>query len=156
MKKTLLSLSVAMLSACSQLPDDALLLSLDDQQVAFAANEQGLLVAEKKLDKGSYTFSIGDNAQTCGSNFTLAEDTRIKFNRPLKLDDCAGESAIPMRVFKANTYQFLLNPANNELTVKVKPKQSNDFTSTCLLPLTTPKLSMSVSPLPMVPCLEMR
>ncbi|GAL22897.1 periplasmic alpha-amylase [Vibrio maritimus] len=140
MKKTLLSLSVAMLSACSQLPDDALLLSLDDQQVAFSANEQGLLVAEKKLDKGSYTFSIGDNAQTCGSNFALAEDTRIKFNRPLKLDDCAGESAIPMRVFKANTYQFTLNPANNELTVKVKPKQSNDFTSTCPVATDSPKV----------------
>jgi alpha-amylase len=131
MKKTLISLSVAMISACSQLPDNALLLSLDDQHVAFATNEQGLLIAEKKLDKGSYTFSIGDNAQTCGSNFALAEDARIKFNRPLKLDDCAGESAIPMRVFKANTYQFTLNPTNNELTVRVKPKQTTDFTSTC-------------------------
>ncbi len=140
MKKTLLSLSVAMLSACSQLPDDALLLSLDDQQVAFTANEQGLLVAEKRLDKGSYTFSIGDNAQTCGSTFALAEEARIKFNRALKLDDCAGESAIPMRVFKANTYQFTLNPANNELTVKVKPKQSNDFTSTCPVATDTPKV----------------
>ncbi|USD65279.1 alpha-amylase [Vibrio sp. SCSIO 43136] len=139
MKKTVLALSIGLFSACSQIPDNAILLSVGEDTAVFEQNSQGLLVAEQKLGKGSYTFTIGDNQQTCGSSFALAEDKRVKFNRALKMDNCATDTEMPLRIFKANTYQFTLNPTSNELTVKIKPKQSQSFTYTCPVATDTPK-----------------
>ena len=131
MKKTILALSIGLLSACSQIPENAIVLSVGDNKAMFEQNDQGLLVAEQKLDKGNYTFTIADSKQSCGSSFALAEESRIKFNTPLKMDNCATDAMVPLRIFKANTYQFTLNPTTNELTVKIKPKQSLVTSFTC-------------------------
>ncbi len=139
MKKTILALSIGLLSACSQIPENAIVLSVGDDTAVFEENSQGLLVAEQKLEKGSYSFTIADSNQSCGSSFALAEEDRIKFNRPLKMDNCATDAQMPLRIFKANTYQFTLNPTTNELTVKIKPKQSQDITYSCPVATDTPK-----------------
>ena len=89
MKKTVLALSILALSACSQTSDDSLLLTIDNNTVVFESTGKGTVIAEQELAKGSYTFSIGDTQNTCGTNFALAEESRIKFNKPLRLDDCA-------------------------------------------------------------------
>ena len=101
MKKTILALSIGLLSACSQIPENAIVLSVGDDTAVFEQNSNGLLVAEQKLEKGSYTFTIADSNQTCGSSFALAEEDRIKFNRPLKMDNCATDAKMPLRIFKA-------------------------------------------------------
>ncbi|MDF5457311.1 alpha-amylase, partial [Vibrio parahaemolyticus] len=98
-----------------------------------------LLVPEPRLDTGSYSLTIADSKQSCGSSFALAEEDRIKFNRPLKMDNCATDAQMPLRIFKANTYQFTLNPTTNELTVKIKPKQTQDITYSCPVATDTPK-----------------
>ena len=66
MKKTILALSIGLLSACSQIPENAIVLSVGDDTAVFEENSQGLLVAEQKLEKGSYTFTIADSNQSCG------------------------------------------------------------------------------------------
>ncbi|WP_099610318.1 alpha-amylase [Vibrio fujianensis] len=141
MKKTILALSIGIISACSQLPEEALLLTINNQQTVFKANSEGLLIAEQKIEKGSYTLSISNAAQSCGAHFALSDEERIKFNQPLKVDNCAQESAIPIRIFKANTYQFELNPKTDQLTVKIKPQTSatSNFMSTCPVASDTPK-----------------
>lgn len=106
MKKTILALSIGLLSACSQIPENAIVLSVGDDTAVFEENSQGLLVAEQRLEKGSYTFTIADSKQSCGSSFALTEEDRIKFNRPLKMDNCATDAQMPLRIFKANTYQL--------------------------------------------------
>ncbi|MBM5212047.1 alpha-amylase, partial [Vibrio parahaemolyticus] len=110
MKKTILALSIGLLSACSQIPENAIVLSVGDDTAVFEPNSDGLLVAEQKLEKGNYTFAIADSKQTCGNSFALAEESRIKFNTPLKMDNCATDTSMPLRIFKANTYLFTLNP----------------------------------------------
>ena len=139
MKKTILALSIGLLSACSQIPENAIVLSVGDDTAVFEPNSNGLLVAEQKLEKGSYTFTIADSNQSCGSSFALAEESRIKFNRPLKMDNCATDAQMPLRIFKANTYQFTLNPTTNELTVRLKPKQNQDITYSCPVATDAPK-----------------
>lgn len=139
MKKTILALSIGLLSACSQIPENAIVLSVGDDTAVFEPNSDGLLVAEQKLEKGNYTFTIADSKQTCGNSFALAEESRIKFNTPLKMDNCATDTSMPLRIFKANTYLFTLNPDTNELTVKIKPKQSQDITYSCPVATDTAK-----------------
>ena len=138
MKKTTLALSILALSACSQTSDNPLLLTIDDQALPFQSTGQGTLIAEHELSKGTHTFSISDAAQTCGTSYALAEESRVKFNKPLRVDDCAEESQIDIKIFKANTYQFTLNPQSNELTVKVKPKQKKVQSFTCPVPSDSP------------------
>lgn len=65
------------------------------------------------------------------------------------MDNCATDAQMPLRIFKANTYQFTLNPTTNELTVKIKPKQSQDITYSCPVATDTPKPSMLLKPLMM-------
>lgn len=139
MKKTILALSVGLLIACSQMTENTLLLDIGGETVVFEHDSQGLLVAEQKLDKGSYSVTIANSSRTCGSSFALQEDARIKFNRPLKMDDCATEGDMPLRIFKANNYQFALNPETNELTVKAKPKKVQEITYSCPIATEQPK-----------------
>jgi len=122
MKKSILALSASLLAACSQTPNNALTLTIGETQATFERQDDGLLVAEQTLTKGSYSLSIADHQQSCGSRYALQDAARIKFNKALTLNNCADSAAIPMRVFRANTYQFILNQDSNQLTVKVKPK----------------------------------
>ena len=138
MKKTVLALSMLALSACSQTSDNNLLLTIDNDTVVFESSGKGTVIAEQELAKGSYTFSISDAQKTCGTNYALAEESRIKFNKPLRLDDCAENSEIAIKVFRANTYQFTLNPQTNELTVQVKPKQQQVQSFACPVPSDQP------------------
>ncbi|PMH41460.1 alpha-amylase [Vibrio sp. 10N.286.49.B3] len=139
MKKTIFALSLlASLTACSQTPEDAILLSVDDSQVVFTSTSTGELVAEQHFDKGAYTLSIANAANECGHSFALAEDKRIRFNTPMTLDNCVDSSALPLKIYKANTYQFSLNPDSKQLTVKVKPKKAS-ITSQCPVATAAPK-----------------
>ena len=51
MKKTILALSIGLLSACSQIPENAIVLSVGDDTAVFEENSQGLLVAEQNSKK---------------------------------------------------------------------------------------------------------
>lgn len=53
MKKTILALSIGLLSACSQIPENAIVLSVGDDTAVFEPNSDGLLVAEQKLEKAT-------------------------------------------------------------------------------------------------------
>ena len=138
MKKTVLALSILALSACSQTSDNNLLLTIDNDTVVFESSGKGTVIAQQELAKGSYTFSISDAQNTCGTNYALAEESRIKFNKSLRLDDCAENSEIAIKVFRANTYQFTLNPQTNELTVQIKPKQQQVQSFACPVPSDQP------------------
>jgi len=136
MKKTISALSIGLLSACSQLqgntiPDNTIALTIGDNTALFQPNEQGLLVAEQVLEKGQYSVTIADNHNSCGSSYALAEGDRIKFNQPLKVNDCAGNQAMPLRIFKTSRYQFTLNSNSNELTVEAKANQPQVVQYTC-------------------------
>lgn len=131
MKKTTIALSIALLTACSQTSEDTIYLSIADDQVAFKQAGDGLLIAEQFFDKGQYNLSITGKNATCGDTYALAELSRAKFNTPMTVDNCADQSDVPLRIFKANNYQFELDPKNNQLTVKVKPKKQTNFTDTC-------------------------
>ncbi|MGL6316784.1 alpha-amylase [Vibrio sp. WXL103] len=131
MRKTIIACSFALLSACSQTSEDTLYLTVADQQVAFEQGSDGTWVAEQYFDKGQYNLAISTMEASCGSSYALAELSRAKFNTPMAVDNCASNSELPLRIFKANTYQFALNPQTNQLTIKVKPKQQTNLMATC-------------------------
>ncbi|QIA62073.1 alpha-amylase [Vibrio astriarenae] len=131
MKKTTIALSIALLAGCSQTSQDTIYLTAADDQVAFEQNSDGLWVAEQYFDKGQYNLSITGKNATCGDTYALAELSRAKFNTPMAVDNCAEQSDVPLRIYKANTYQFELDAQNQQLTVKVKPKQKTNFADTC-------------------------
>lgn len=131
MKKTTIALAVGILAACSQTPENALILSVGDDQVVFEQNEQGEWQAEHFFKKGTYNLSIADAKKTCGSSYGLTDTKRIKFNKPMAVDSCTTESSLPIKIYKANDYRFTIDPTTNELTVKVKPKKKSAVTYQC-------------------------
>ncbi|WP_264874666.1 alpha-amylase [Vibrio agarivorans] len=131
MNKTTIALSIAILTACSQTSQDTIYLTAADDQVAFEQTSQGTWLAEHYFEKGQYNLAIAGKNATCGDTYALTELSRVKFNTPMAIDNCAETSDVPLRIYKANTYQFELDPQTNQLTVKVKPKQKTNFTDTC-------------------------
>ncbi|MGR5469374.1 alpha-amylase [Vibrio astriarenae] len=131
MNKTTIALSIAMLTACSQTSQDTIYLTAADDQVAFEQTSQGTWLAEQYFEKGQYNLAIAGKNATCGDTYALTDLSRVKFNTPMAIDNCAETSDVPLRIYKANTYQFELDPQTSQLTVKVKPKQKTSFTDTC-------------------------
>lgn len=109
MKKTALALSVGLLAACSQTPQDALFLQFDGDKVRFEQNAQGVWQAAHSFKKGNYDVSISDEGNRCGSSYGLTDAKRIKFNKPLAVDNCVVESKLRLRIYKTDNYQFTLD-----------------------------------------------
>lgn len=51
MKKTILALSIGLLSACSQIPENAIVLSVGDDTAVFEENSQAYLSPSKNSKK---------------------------------------------------------------------------------------------------------
>ncbi|MCZ8487742.1 hypothetical protein O9992_09315 [Vibrio lentus] len=58
------------------------MLTIDNNTVVFESTGKGTVIAEQELASCSYTFSISDTQNTCGTNFALAEESRIKSHAP--------------------------------------------------------------------------
>lgn len=122
--KTVLALSVGMLAACSQIPEDALYLDVNGDKVVFEQTVPGVWEANHFFKKGSYDVAITNKEKACGFSYGLANDgKRIKFSKPQAVDNCVVDSKLPLRIYKPSNYLFSLDTEKQELTVKVKPKK---------------------------------
>ncbi len=123
MKRTLLSLLVPVtLAACAstQAKEQFYLLDITRQMSPLSFSEQeGSLIADRTLEKGSYQFALADSTSCISSD---KDAVRGKFNQALALENC---QPINLKIYKPTDYRFSLVPgaAGYQLTISQTPEK---------------------------------
>ena len=90
----------------------------------FSYEGEGIYTKSVELKKGDYSFRISDKANSCGSNFSAAEDARLKLNQKAATDGCSNENPFDIKIYKSASYQIALDTSQQPATLSVSLNQS--------------------------------